>query len=273
MTGITEALSYPFMQRALAAGVLLALVSSFYGVFIVQRGMSFMGDGLAHAAFGGVALGLLLGHEPLWVAIPFTVLVALGITFVKRRTSLTGDTAIGIFFSVSAALGIVFLSLRKEFSAEAYTYLFGSILAVTPADLWVAAGLALITLCISPLWRRWAYATFDRELSLADRLPVQQDDYLLSVLIAVCVVVAVKVVGIVLIAAFLVIPAASARLVTRRLRSMTAVAMVASFLSVLGGLLASYYVDVPSGATIILVQAAGFSLAFICRRRGSGSSR
>ena len=123
-----DLLTLPFMQRALIAGVLIGFLASYYGVFVVQRGLSFLGSGLAHAAFGGVALGLLLESEPLWIAVPFTIIVAIGITWVKNRTELGSDTTIGIFFSVSMALGIIFLYLRKQYSTEAFTYLFGSIL-------------------------------------------------------------------------------------------------------------------------------------------------
>jgi zinc transport system permease protein len=257
----------PFMQRAVVAGVLVGFLASYYGVFVVQRGMSFLGDGLAHAAFGGVALALLLDREPLWIAVPFTVLVAVAITWVRERTELGSDTAIGIFFSVSVALGVVFLSFRREYSADAFGYLFGSILAVLPVDLWVTGGVAVTALFTLPMWGRWAYATFDRELALADRLPVARDDYLLSVLIAVTVVVAVKVVGVVLIAAFLVIPAATARLLARTLGVMTWLAIAAGVSSALSGLWASYVLDVPSGATIVLVQAALFFAAMPFRGR------
>lgn len=258
---MADALTLPFMQRALLAGVLVGILASYYGVFVVQRGLSFLGSGLAHAAFGGVALGLLLETEPLWVAVPFTVLVALGITWVRDRTTLGADTAVGVFFSVAVALGVVFLSLRREYSADAFSYLFGSILAVVPSDLWMTSALVLLTLVLRPAWSRWAYATFDRELALADRVPVERDDYLLAVLIALTTVVAVKVVGIVLIAAFLVIPAATARLLARTFRGMTAASMACGVGSALVGLLVSYRLDVPSGATIVLVQATAFVLA------------
>ena len=134
-----ELLTLPFMQRALIAGLLIGFLASYYGVFVVQRGLSFLGSGLAHAAFGGVALGLLLESEPLWIAVPFTIIVAIGITWVKNRTELGSDTTIGIFFSVSMALGIIFLFLRKQYSADAFTYLFGSILSVTVIDIIFAA--------------------------------------------------------------------------------------------------------------------------------------
>jgi zinc transport system permease protein len=258
-----EALTLPFIQRALIAGILVGFLASYYGVFVVQRGLSFLGDGLAHAAFGGVALGLLLDTEPLWIAVPFTVAVALGITWVRERTDISGDTAVGIFFSVSVALGVVFLSMKREYTTDAFAYLFGSILAVSQADLWVTACVALIAGAAWPLWGRWAYATFDRELALADRQPVFRDDVLLSVLIAVTVVIAVKVVGIVLIAAFLVIPAATARLLTRTFRAMTLASVGLGATSVLVGMWASYVADIPSGATIVLVQACLFTAAMV----------
>jgi len=253
-----EALDQPFIQRALAAGILVGALGSYFGVFVVQRGLSFLGDGLAHAAFGGVALGLLLGMEPLWVAVPFTVAVALGISWVRERTRLGADTAIGIFFSVSVALGVVFLSMTGRYTADAFTFLFGSILAVSEADLLVMSLVALATALGWRLWGRWAYATFDRELALADHLPVVRDDYFLTAYIAVAIVVGVKLVGIILITAFLVIPAATAHLFARSFTGMTVLAESLSVTSSLVGLALSYQLDIPSGATIILVQAASF---------------
>lgn len=260
-----EILSLQFMQYALLAGILVGFLSSYYGVFIVQRGLGFLGSGLAHAAFGGVALGVLLDQEPLWIAVPFTILVAVGITWVKDKTNLGGDTTIGIFFSVSMALGVIFIFLKRQYSSDAFNYLFGSILSVTLADIIVPAILILITLLLFPFWKRWAYSSFDRELAQADRIPVNLDDYLLSILIAVTIVVSIKVVGIVLIAAFLVIPPASARLVTKSFSRMTVASIIIGVSTALIGLWISYYLDVPSGATIILLQASVFFLVMIFR--------
>ena len=258
-----DLLTLPFMQRALIAGLLIGFLASYYGVFVIQRGLSFLGSGLAHAAFGGVALGLLLESEPLWTAVPFTIIVAIGITWVKNRTELGSDTTIGIFFSVSMALGIIFLFLRKQYSSDAFTYLFGSILSVTTIDIIFAASIVLVTILFLPYWKRWAYSSFDRELAQADRIPVLFDDYILSILIAVTVVVSLKLVGIVLIAAFLVIPAASARLLSKSFSRMTVVSVSVGMLSAISGLWISYYLDIPSGATIILLQAVVFFLAII----------
>ncbi len=261
-----ELFSHPFIQRAFIGGILIGFLASYYGVFVVQRGLSFLGSGLAHAAFGGVALGLLLNTEPLWVAVPFTILVALGITWVKDRTELSGDTAIGVFFSVSMALGIVFLFLRQEYTDDAFTYLFGSILAISWQDIYIISVLVVITILMFPLWQRWAYSSFDRELSQSDRLPVKRDDYILAILIAVTIVVAIKLIGIVLIAAFLVIPAATARQLANTFRMMTIISVILGIVGATGGLLISYYLDVPAGAAIILLQAGMFFATVVGRR-------
>ena len=258
-----EAFTLPFMQRALLAGLLVGATASYLGVFVVQRRLSFLGSGLAHAALGGVALGLFLGAEPLFVALPFTVLIALLIAWVRERTELGGDTAVGIFFSLSVALGVVLLALKSEYTADAMAFLFGSILAVTPADLVAVALVTLLAVFTLPVWGRWAYATFDRDLARADRLPVLLDDYLLTAMVAAVVVSAVKVVGILLVAAFLVIPAASARLFARTFAQMTLFSIFFGLLGVVLGLFFSYLYDVPSGATVILVESAIFLLALL----------
>jgi zinc transport system permease protein len=258
-----EFLHYTFMQYALVAGGLVALASAYFGVFIVQRSMAFLGHGLAHAAFGGVALALLLHQQPLWIAIPFTIAIALLITWVSEHSSLALDSVIGVLFALAMALGIVFISQLPTYAADAFGYLFGSILAVQPADLAAAGAVALLALLSVPLWGRWAYATIDREAALADRLPVRLDNYLLAVLTAVTIVVSAKLVGIILLSAFLVTPAASARLLAKRFSSMTLLALGFSLLTTLGGLAASYALDWPSGATIILVQTLLFAICLL----------
>ncbi|MGQ9643313.1 MAG: metal ABC transporter permease [Ignavibacterium sp.] len=261
-----EFLSLPFMQRALIAGILVGFLASYYGVFVVQRGLGFLGSGLAHAAFGGVALGILLDKEPIFIAVPFTILVALGITYVKNKTNLAGDTTIGIFFSVSMALGIIFIFMKRQYTSDAFNYLFGSILAVSLTDVITSSILIVITFFFSSFWKRWAYTSFDRELAQADRVPVQFDDYILSVLIAVTIVVSIKVVGIVLIAAFLVIPPAASRLINKSFSRMTIFSIVFGISTAILGLWISYYLDVPSGATIILLQALLFFLVMILKK-------
>ncbi|PZA06976.1 MULTISPECIES: metal ABC transporter permease [unclassified Meiothermus] len=262
-----EALAFPFFQRALLAGVLVGAFISYYAPFVVQRKLSFLSHGLAHAAFGGVAIALFFNTEPLWVALPFTVLVALGITWVRSRTGLAEDSAIGIFLALALALGILILSFRSGYAAEALAYLFGSLLAVTPTDLWISLGVLGLTLALLPAWGRWAYVTFDRDLALADRRRVLLQDYLLSALVAVATVVAVKVVGALLVGAFLVIPAATARLWSRTFATMTLLSVVLGVATALVGLALSYQLNVPSGASIVLVQGVVFAVAFATGQR------
>jgi zinc transport system permease protein len=251
---ITEPLGYEFMQRALLAGIAVAAVCAVIGVFIVQRGLAFLGDGLAHAAFGGIAIGLFLGasvEHAVWIAIPFTAAIALGIGYVLRRTQLRGDVATGVFFSFSFALGVLFLGLRTaaDRPVQVEHLLFGNMTALTLV-----------------LWSRLAYALFDPELAAISGVPVAVLEYLLLAETAVVVVVAVKTVGVVLVSSFVVIPAATARLVGNSLGMATIIALVISTVGSAVGLIASYHLDTPAAATIILIHSAGFAGALAWSR-------
>jgi zinc transport system permease protein len=206
----------------------------------------------------------------LWVALPFTLAAALAIAWVRDRTDLSSDTAIGVFFAVAVALGVLFLSLIPPDAnvVDVYHLLFGSILAVGPADLRIILVTATAVLALLILtWGRLAYATFDADLAAADGLPVRLLDYGLFAVAAVAVVVSAQVVGIVLMAAYLVIPAAAARLAARSLVAMSVGAVTIGVTTTLVGLFASYAADVPSGAAIILLQAFVFGVAAVTSRR------
>lgn len=271
---------HEFMRNAILAGMLVGSMCAVLGTFVVQRNMAFLGEGLAHAAFGGVALGLLLdlsqrfGVEwfgPIWVAVPFCVLVALAIGWIRGRGIATEGTAVGIFFSVSVALGIVFIALREAPSGDLEGYLFGSILAVRRVDVYVALGLAIVLAAVLAItWSRFAYIAFDRDLARLSGVSVERLDYLLLALLACVIVLSVRTVGMLLVSSYLVIPAATAQLMQGSLfaRTLKATAIGAGGSTV--GLVASYYVDVPSGATVILSLALVFVLvAAVSRfRRG-----
>ncbi|MGA0163397.1 MAG: metal ABC transporter permease [Bdellovibrionota bacterium] len=261
-----EILELPFMQRALISAILIGLISSFFSIFVVQRRMSFLGSGLAHATFGGIALGLFLGVSPLWIALPFTLLVGILIEITRKKSPLQPDTLIGVFFSISMGLGIVFLSLRKEYSPEAMSFLFGSLLAVSQEDVYSAFVLFFLSILLLPKWKAWAYASFDENLAKTDRLNVSRDNFLLVIFLALTVVISAKILGIVLMAASLVIPGASARLLSSRFAQMTIYAVLIGVSSSILGLFLSYYLDIPSGATIVLTQSGFFFLCMIWKK-------
>jgi zinc transport system permease protein len=265
---LIEPLGYEFMQRALLAGIAVAAVSAVIGVFIVQRGLAFLGDGLAHAAFGGIAIGLFLGasvEHAVWIAIPFTAIIALGIGVVLRRSQLRGDVATGVFFSFSFALGVLFLGLRTSADrpVQVEHLLFGNMLSVTPTVLYVVVAVAALACIVTLLlWSRLAYAIFDPELAAISGVPVAILEYLLLAETAVVVVVAVKTVGVVLVSSFVVIPAATARLIGNTLRVATWLALVIGTTGAAVGLIASYHLNTPAAATIILIHSAVFAGAF-----------
>jgi len=270
---LAEPLAQGFMRRALLMGTLLGAVGALLGVFIVQRGLALLSDGLAHATFGGLALGLLAGassDHAIWVALPFTVAVALAIAALRRRARLGGDAATGVFFAFSFASGVLLLGLRpaRSGTVSVETLLFGSILSVSPdilVTMLVVGILALVTLVFA--WSRLAYATFDAELAFLSGVPVEALEYLLLGLTAVVVVVGVKTVGVVLVSAFIVIPAATAHLLGRTLRGIAILAAVFGIVGSALGLLASYHLNVASGATIILTLAGFFFAALLVSRR------
>ncbi len=270
--GLFEPFQFEFMQRALVAGLAVAAVCAVIGVFIVQRGLAFLGDGLAHAAFGGIAIGLFLGasvENAVWIAIPFTAMVALGIGFVLRRTQLRGDVATGVFFSFSFALGVLFLGLRTatDRQIDVESLLFGNMLVVTPEVLRVVVIVSVLALVVTiALWSRLAYVIFDPELAAISGVPVAVLEYLLLVETAVVVVVAVKTVGVVLVSSFVVIPAATARLIGQTLARTTALALLIGTVGTGVGLTASFHLDTPAAATIILLHSAGFALSLVWNR-------
>ncbi len=266
-----EPFQYEFMRNALIAGIVLSGFAACLGPFIVQRKMAFMGSGLAHAAFGGVALGLLIDFSPIITALFFTQLVAFLIVWLEHRSKLSSDTIIGVLFSTAMALGIIFLSMREEYGADAFSYLFGSVLTITFNDMPLQFFLLLMAGIVgSGYWHRWAYATFDRksaEVELGKK--VRSDDYALAFFIAFVTVFAIELIGVLLVSAFLVLPAAAARLVSRSFAQMTLLTFIISAISVVVGLISSYHLDAPSGPCIVLAQAGLFGACFsVGMRRG-----
>lgn len=257
-----DILQYTFMQRALISAVLVGAVCSVIGVYVVLKGLSFIGAGIAHASFGGVALGFLLGWNLVGTALVFCLATAWGIGMVSQRGRIREDVAIGILFSATMALGILLVSLLKGYNVDLIGFLFGSVLAVTPEDLWLTVGLVLaLLLVVGLLYKELLFITFDAEMARIVGLPATAVYFLLLGLMAVTIVVSIKVVGIILVEALIVTPAAAAYQLTNDFRRMMALSVAIGVASSVAGLFLSYWLDTPSGGTIVLTATLVFFLA------------
>ena len=268
---ILEPLRYPFMVRGLLAAIMVGAVSATLGAYVVLRGMAFFGDALAHAILPGVAVGYLIGggaRGPLfWWAMLAAVISSLGIGAISRGTKIGEDTAIGIIFAGMFALGIAMISTVRAYSADLAHFLFGEVLGVRDADLLrtgVFGGLILIT--VVAFYKEFLVLSFDPILAATLRLPARMLEYLLIILIAVAIVVSLQTVGVALMVAMLVTPAATAYLLTHRLPVMMGLAALFASLSGVIGLYLSYYLSIASGAAIVLTATAFFLVVFAIKR-------
>ncbi|HUG42418.1 MAG TPA: metal ABC transporter permease [Longimicrobiales bacterium] len=262
-----EFLSYEFGRRALLAGVVVGLGCAVLAFFVVLRRMAFVGVGISHAALGGVALGVLLGIDPVLSALVFSVAVAWLIGAISGRGQLSEETAIGIFFPTAMALGVALMAGTPDYRQSLLSYLFGNILLVQRGDLVLAAVLVGVTLAVTfALFKELLFVSVDEETARATGLPATALRYLLLTLLALTIVSAIKVVGIVLVSAFLVIPGATAQLVAPSMRAMVGLSVAFAMASVLGGLWLAWILDLPSGAAIVLTGAVLFFLALAGRR-------
>lgn len=263
-----EILAYTFMQRALVASVMIGTVCAIIGTYVVLRGLSFIGAGIAHASFGGVALGFLLGVNPFVSAILFCLFTAWGIGWTSERGKIREDTAIGIFFASTMALGVFFVGMMKVYNLDLFGYLFGNVLAVTKSDLVLSVSLgALVLLMVFLFFKELLFVTFDQEMAQVTGVPARSVYYLLLGLIAVTIVISIKVVGIILVSALLVIPPASAYQLTEDFGKMMLLSVIIGVASSVAGLFFSYWLDVASGATIVLTATTIFFVASILSPR------
>lgn len=269
MEFLLEPLSYPFFVRALVAAVLVGTVCSVVGTYVVLRGLAFIGDAIGHAAFPGVVIAFML-QVPFYLgAAVAAISTALAIGFVTRRTTLRPDTTIGVLFAGTFALGIFLFSAIEGYVADLFSFLVGNILFISFADL---IGLlilgALILAAVALLWKELLYSTFDPLGAAASGLPVARLEYLLLILVALTIVVSVQAVGIILVVAMLVTPAATAQLLTARFARLMGLAVAFGVGGAVVGLYLSYWLDVASGASIVLVETALFVLVLAFNSRG-----
>jgi manganese/iron transport system permease protein len=265
-------LGFPFFVRALIASAIVGLVCAVVGSYMVLRGLAFMGDALSHSAFPGVVAAYLLkGPFYLGAAIA-AVGTALAIGWVTRRGQLRGDTAIGVLFAGMFALGIFLFSLIPNYVGDLFGFLFGEILGIGVGDLIALTVLAIVVLAIvALLWKELLYATFDPLGAAASGLPVVRLDYLFLGLIALTIVISLQAVGIILVVAMLVTPAATGQILSQSFGRLVAVAVVIGIGSPIVGLYLSYWLNAASGATIVLVETGVFVLALL--RKGRPSKR
>ena len=267
----TVPLQYEFMQRGMIAAVLVGIVCAVVGTYVVLRGMAFFGDALAHTILPGIALGYLVtggAREPLfWWALGTAIVAALGIGAISKNAEIREDTAIGIIFAGMFALGIALISTVRSYTVDLSHFLFGDILSVSAQSLWLILIFGgLVLLIIFAFYKEFTTLSFDPILAVTLRLPVSLLNNLLLTLIAVTVAVSLQTVGVALMVAMLVTPAATAYLLTHRLSTMMILAAIFASLSGVIGLYFSYYLSIASGAAIVLTATVFFIIAFVWKK-------
>ncbi|MDO4162757.1 MAG: metal ABC transporter permease [Bacteroides sp.] len=245
-------LEYTFFQHALIGSLLASIACGLVGTYIVTRRLVFISGGLTHASFGGIGLGLYAGISPILSAALFAVLSAFGVEWLSKRKDMREDSAIAVFWTLGMAVGIMFTFLSPGFAPDLSAYLFGNILTITLSDIALLGGLAAVLIAFFILYLRpIVYVAFDREFARSQGIPVQVFEYVLMMFIALTIVACLRMVGIVLVISLLTIPQMTANLFANRFHYIIWLSIGIGYLSCLGGLMLSFYLNVPSGAAII----------------------
>lgn len=248
-----ELLQYPFIQRAFIAGIILAVVLSFLGVFIILRRMAFFADGIAHASLAGVAVGILFSFNPILTAVVLTAVFAAVIYLLEQKYKLTSDVAIGILFTSGMALGVLLISLTPGYQPELMSFLFGNILSISMDEIWILIVVGgFVVAFLSIYLRSLTLMSFDKESAYLVGIKVEFLQLALYVVTAAAVVLGIKVLGIILVSALIIIPVAIGKLFARSFKSLIGLSIFISLMMVILGLFASIYLDWPSGPTIVL---------------------
>lgn len=264
---IYDILQYGFFQRGLEAGIIVAFIAPLIGIFLVLRRYSLIADTLAHVSLAGVALGFLTGINPILTALGTTVLASLGIERLRSTQRIYGESALALFLSGSLALATVLLSLGRGFNSNLFNYLFGSIVTVTQTDVYVIAVLAIIVaLVLATFYKELVYITFSEESAKVSGIPTSRINTILILLTAITIALAIPIVGILLISALIVIPVVSALQLKQSFMKTILYAEIISLFSVVTGIFTSFYFDLSTGGTIVLIMLAIFIVIFILRR-------
>jgi zinc transport system permease protein len=264
---LQEAWSYDFIRKALLVGVLIALCCSFLGVFLVLKKFSMIGDGLAHVSFATVAIALLLSAAPLPVSIPLVILASLAILKLAETAELHGDAAIGLVSSFAVAAGVVIASLANGFNVDLMSYLFGSILVIRDADIVLSVILALLVIvAVIAFFNPLFAASYDEEFAQVSGIRVKRGNQLIVVLTAITVALGIRVVGTMLISSLIIFPTVTALQLSRSFKGTIALSSLVSVSCVLVGIFLSFLFDLPTGGTIVMLNAVCFGLFFSARR-------
>ncbi|ANV88226.1 MULTISPECIES: metal ABC transporter permease [unclassified Picosynechococcus] len=268
-----DALQFDFMQNALMAGILVSIACGIIGTFVVVNRIVFISGGIAHAAYGGIGLGYFFQFNPIWGAIAFGLISALGMGWVEQQTKQRGDTLIGVMWAIGMAIGIILIDFTEGYKAGLESYLFGSILAVPRSDLWLMFGVdCVIIALIALLYKELLAISFDPVFATTRNLPVRSLYLVLVGLIALTVVMVMQIVGLIMVIALLTIPAAIASQWQKKITTMMGLASLLGISFTTTGLWLSYRFNLTSGATIILVSGIAYLLSLGLKAYGDRQS-
>jgi len=260
-------LHYTFIQKAFFAGSFVAITCSALGLFLVLRKMSLIGDGLSHVCFGAIAIGLFFGFYPLYIAIPVVMVASLLILKISESARVYGDAAIGIVSAVGIAGGVILASVSQGFNVDLFSYLFGNILVISNTEVILSVCLSFIVLALISFyyWDLFS-ATFDEEYAKTTGVQTHSINILLTLLTAVTVVLSVKIVGVMLVSALLILPAVTALQLAKGFKPAMMIGGAVALLSVLFGIMFSFFFDVPTGATIVMVNVLLFGIVLLYKK-------
>lgn len=254
-----EMFQYPFMQRAFLAGIFLAGLLSFLGVFVILRRMAFFSDGIAHASLSGIAAGVLAGVNPLATALIAAVLFSIAMFYLEKKARISSDAAIGMIFTSGMAIGVLLMSLKAGYQPELIGFLFGNILAIEIREFWAILSLASVVLLLLFFQaRNFTLSALDRNQAFLSGLRPDLYQLVFHVILAIAVVLGIKMLGVVLVSALLIIPVSTAKLISSSFRTLILTSIVISEIVVFAGLFISYVLDLPAGAVIVLTATIFF---------------
>lgn len=257
----------PFFQRALLVGLVLGLLMAIMGVLVVLRRLSFFADAIGHSALAGIAIGLLFTASTFWPALAFSLIIAATIAAVRRFSRLHLDTLLGVFFPSAMALGIIIIQFLPGYQSDLLSLLFGDILAVQSSDIWLSIALALVIgILLASLGKKFIAIAVDESLAQAEGISVWVYETIFLLMLAAVIALAIKLVGVILVTALLVIPAATSQNIARSFTSLLLLSCIVSIFAVVSGLIASTALNIPSGPGIVLASATAFAVSLILKK-------